>query len=112
MRARLRLPRYLPGRALQAFGAALAWVLELYNSSPTDAHLFGVLALPKLCSRLPASRGRFSSSELKLAIVRHLELFRSGQWADLWSEAQRDLSALTPVVETRATKRARVGVTH
>ena len=106
----LRCPvvRHLPARTLRDFSACMAWALDRYVTTPSDHNLFGVLALPRLCLRPVPLKGRFSITELEMAILRRLNLFRSGEWFTLWGEASKE-ATMKEGVETRATKRSRQG---
>ena len=59
---RVQVIRHLPAGLQPAFSMALAGCLDRYTSSPTEEHLFAVLALPKLTLRTPLVRGRFSGT--------------------------------------------------
>ena len=69
--------------------------------------LFGVLALPKLCLLLVPTKGRFSLTDLEMAVLRRLGLFRQGLWQELWNELQAEEKHRHGIIETRAAKKAR-----
>ena len=107
LRCRAFMVRHLPTRTLRDFTSCLTWAIDRYCQSPSDDSLFGILALPKLCLRPVATKGKFALTELELAILRRLELFRTGHWDVLWAEFQRESFSQHSVVETRASKKAR-----
>ena len=99
--------QHLPARVSREFAAVLTGAINRYCALQDHDTLFGVLALPKLCLRSVPTKGKFSITELEMALSRRLSMFEAGEWLALWEEAKLDAAA-RDLVETRSVKRARM----
>ena len=111
LRSRIFTVKHVPAGSQAKVSAALAGIIAAYCADPCEAHLFGMMAFPKLVLRTAPAKGSRGPEHLRTVLEHRLQLFCDGGYQTLWDHALRDnCNALNFNAATaRAVKRQRTG---
>ena len=111
LRSRIFTVKHVPAGSQSKVSAALAGIISPYCADPCEAHLFGMMAFPKLVLRTAPAKGSRGPEHLLTVLEHRLQLFCDGGYQTLWDHALRDNSNALNFnsTTTRAVKRQRTG---
>ena len=85
--------RHIPAGVQTAWCRAQAAALDRFCDSPSEATLWGVLAMPKLVLRQVPLKGRHAKAHLADIMINRILAFERGDWASLWTSLERGTTA-------------------
>ena len=78
LRSRIFTVKHVPAGSQSKVSAALAGIISAYCADPCEAHLFGMMALPKLVLRTAPAKGSRGPEHLLTILEHRLQLFCDG----------------------------------